>query len=317
MPRGPSPMLRRRRLGTDLRQLREAAGLTGEQVIARVGWASASKLSRLENGRSRPDLADVLDLLDAYGVRGAKREELIGLARDAGNTRGWLREYPVMTHRQRAYAELESSCIDIREYAPAIVPGLLQTNGYATVRIHSSLPLQEPETAKAADPDAEVRARLARQRILNREVDPPSYEAVLDEAALLGRGAPADVLREQLEHLCRLAQLPNVTLRVLPSGATIADSYLPHTGFSIYRFADSGDPDTVAVEALAYDIVLVEKADVARYATVFEWLKRAALSPEQSQAWLAEAAQRPVGPASRTAPRPRRGEPAAQHPDDQ
>ncbi len=76
---------------TALRRLRETAGLTGDQVIERIGWASASKLSRLENGRSRPDLGDVLDLLDLYGVDGESRNELIAITRDAGNTRAWLR----------------------------------------------------------------------------------------------------------------------------------------------------------------------------------------------------------------------------------
>src|SRR5262245_44591449 len=83
--RTPSPILRRRRLGSELRSRREAAGLTGDQVVSRIGWASASKLSRLENGRSRPDLGDVLDLLDLYGVSGAARDDLIAIARDAAN----------------------------------------------------------------------------------------------------------------------------------------------------------------------------------------------------------------------------------------
>lgn len=279
--------MRRRRLGAELRRLRELAGLTGDQVIARIGWASASKLSRLENGRSRPDLADVLDLLDLYGVSGPTRDELVAVARDAGNTRGWLRSYPVMTQRQRGYAELESGCTEIREYAYAIIPGLMQTPGYARVRILSSGPLQ---TADDHDPETEVAARLARQTILTRATEPPRYQVVLEEWALTGRAGPPDVLHEQLMHLCDLAELPNVSLQVLPRDATIAEWYLPHTPFSIYRFADPADPETVAVEGLASDLVLVEKPDVSRYTLVFEWLREAALSPEDSLAWLAEKA---------------------------
>ncbi|HET8680399.1 MAG TPA: helix-turn-helix transcriptional regulator, partial [Micromonosporaceae bacterium] len=287
MAPGPSPTVRRRRLGAELRRLREAAGLTGDQVIARIGWASASKLSRLENGRSRPDLADVLDLLDLYAVSGRRREELVAVARDAGNTRGWLRSYPVMTQRQRGYAELESGCADIREYAHSIIPGLLQTPGYARVRILSSGPLQP---ADGHDPETEVAARLARQAILTRAVDPPRYQVVLEESALTGRAGPPDVLHEQLSHLCHLAELPNVSLQVLPRDATIAEWYLPHTPFSIYRFADPGDPETVAVEGLASDLVLVEKPDVGRYTLVFEWLREAALPPADSLTWLTEKA---------------------------
>jgi transcriptional regulator with XRE-family HTH domain len=333
--RGHSPIVRRRRLGAELRRLREAVGLTGEQVIARVGWASASKLSRLENGRSRPDVADIFDLLDVYGVTGPERDALVAVARDAGN-RGWIREYAVMTDRQRKYAELESGCVHIREYAPAIVPGLLQTPGYTRVRIHSSRALAAHDATDPApsatrmrratrpspasrpgasvqslsgrgdrqvDPEAEVAARLARQAILTRAIDPPQYEAVLDEAALGPRGGPPDVIREQLTHLATLAQLPNVTLRVLPRDATIGEWYLPHTGFSLYRFADPADPETAAVEALANDLILTEKPDIARYTHVFTWLRAAALSPELSYNWLAGAAhEAPENAGRRSAP---------------
>jgi len=285
---GSSPTVRRRRLGTELRRLREAAGLTGDQVIARIGWASASKLSRLENGRSRPDLSDVLDLLDLYKVSGHERDELVAIARDAGNTRGWLRSYPVMTKRQRGYAELESACVDIREYATSSVPGLLQTAAYAEVRILSSLALRQVEaTEPAPATETEVAARVARQVILTRSTDPTRYEAVIEEGALAGRGGPPEVMRDQLRHLHQLASLPNVTLRVLPSNATIGDRYLPHTPFSIYRFADPADPETVAVEAVGSDLVSSETPSVRRYSMVFGWLREAALSAEESLAWLA------------------------------
>jgi hypothetical protein len=291
-------------------------------VIARVGWASASKLSRLENGRSRPDVADVMDLLDLYRVTGPEHEELVAIARDASN-RGWLREYSVMTQRQKGYAELESGCVDIREYAAAIVPGLLQTPGYARVRIMSSRQLQEPDGERTIDPEAEVAARLARQKILSRGLDPPEYEAVLAETALTANGGDPQVMRDQLAHLCRLAELPNVTLRVLLRDATVADFYLPHTAFSLYRFADPADPETVAVEALAHDLVLTEKPELTRYKIVFGWLRAAALAPEASLAWLRGAATTPPDPTvhngapdatvlnGRSAPRPRRSEPAS------
>jgi transcriptional regulator with XRE-family HTH domain len=297
---GSSPTVRRRRLGSELRRLREAAGLTGDQVIARVGWASASKLSRLENGRSRPDLADVLDLLDLYAVDGRARDELVSIARDAGNTRGWLRSYPVMTKRQRGYAELESGCVDIREYATASVPGLLQTAAYARVRILSSRALQQVDVAAPdwgdADPgpETEVAARVARQVILTRATDPTRYEAVIEESALTGRGGPVAVIREQLNHLCELAALTNLTLRVLPCNATIGDRYLPHTPFSIYRFADPADPETVAVEALGNDLVTTELPSVRRYSTVFGWLRDAALPADASLAWLSARVNAPI-----------------------
>ena len=294
-PVPPSPILRRRRLGAELRRLREAAGLTGDQVIDRVGWASASKLSRLENGRSRPDLRDVLDLLDIYGVSGPLREELATITGEAGDMRGWLRSYPVMTQHQRGYAELEAGCADIREYSPVIVPGLLQTPGYARVRIVSSRPLMtdpaDPERATTEDPETEVAARLARQSLLTRGTEPPRYTAVLEEATLGVRAGPPDVLRGQAAHLRKLATLPNVTIQVLLRETTIANWYLPHTAFSMYRFADPQDPETLAIEGLSTNLVLTDRDELRRYTTLFGMLQSAALSPEETLAWLADPAR--------------------------
>jgi transcriptional regulator with XRE-family HTH domain len=301
--RAPSPTVRRRRLGAELRRLREAAGLTGDQVVERVGWASSSKISRIENGRSRPGLADVLTLLDLYRVTGRDRDQLITIARDAGNTRAWLRAYPVMTKRQREYAELEAGCSEICEYGQLVVPGLLQAPGYARWRIlgaHGLGPTQAPRADEPAggaapppssggDIDTEVAARGARQGLLSRS-DPPRYEAVLEEWAFTARAGPPDVLADQLEHLCRLADLPHVTLRVLSPNAVLGDWYVPATSFSIYRFTDPDDPGTVAIEALGHDVLLSDNAALLQYLRVFDWLRDAARSPEDSRRWFADAA---------------------------
>lgn len=255
-------------------------------MIARVGWASASKLSRLENGRSRPDLGDVLDLLDLYGVGPQEREELVRVARDAGDVRRWLRSYPVMTQRQRRYAELEAGCAEIREYAPLVVPGLLQTPDYARVRIGAWHQLSSPESRRAEPAEAEVAARMARQSLLARAVDPPRYCAVVEEAALGLRAGPPDVVRGQLAHLADLAQLPNLTVQVLPREAVIGDWYLPHTGFSLYRFAHPQDPETLAIECQTTDVMLTDPEELECYAAVFRWLQAAALSPEDTLTWL-------------------------------
>jgi transcriptional regulator with XRE-family HTH domain len=287
VPAAPhSPIVRRRRLGIELRRLREQAGLTGEQVIARLGWASASKLSRLENGRSRPDLGDILDLLDLYAVDEPERERLVRVARDAGDVRRWLRAYPVMSQRQRRYAELEAGCAEIREYAPLIVPGLLQTPDYARARITSERALMADESGTADHPEAEVGARIARQFLLTRSIEPPQYAAVIDEAALGPQSGPPDVVRGQLARLAEVAVLPNVTVQVLPADAVIHNFYLPQTAFSLYRFADPEDPETVAIEGLATDLMLTDRTELDRYATVFRWLQEAALTPAETLNWL-------------------------------
>ncbi|MEU6075576.1 helix-turn-helix transcriptional regulator [Micromonospora sp. NPDC047074] len=296
-PAAPSPIMRRRRLGVELRRLREVAGLTGDQVIERIGWASASKLSRLENGRSRPDPDDVAVLLDVYGADRAQREELLGIAQEAGDIRGWLRNYPVMTQQQRSFAELESGCAEIREYNPVLVPGLLQTPSYTSLRIASARQVDEeagdPEAEE--DVDTEVRARAARQALLTRTADAPRYTAVLEEAALGGRAGPPEVLREQLVQLCELATLPNITLHVLPRDTQIGHLYLPPTAFSVYRFADPLDPETLAIEGGFTDVMSTEANTLNRYKVVFEWLRTAALSESDTLSWLIEATGRLPG----------------------
>ncbi len=285
--------MRRRRLGTDLRRLRETSGLTGEQVIAHVGWASASKLSRLENGRSRPDPDDVRALLELYGAGEKARTELLGIARDAGDMRGWLKKYSAMTPQQRIFAELEAGCAEIREYNPVLVPGLLQTQGYARLRIVSAQQVesgagdQEPSEA----PETEVAARLARQSLLDRS-NAPRYTAVLEEAALGRRAGPPEVLREQLRQLCDLAMLPHVSLHVLPRDTRIGDWYLPPTAFSIYLFADPLDPETLAIEGGFTNVMSTEANVLKRYKVVFEWMRSAALSESETIDWLVEASGR-------------------------
>jgi len=276
-----SPMVRRRRLGAELRTLRDRAGLTGDQVIERVGWASASKLSRIENGRTRPDLSDIFDLLDLYGVTGADREKLIAIGRDAANTRGWWRSFAELGHRQRGYAELEAGVVEIREYHQSLIPGLLQTADYARTRVLSVM-----EVYGDLDVEAEVAARQARQGLLTA-ADPPRYHAVIDEAALRRTVAPPDVTAAQLARLVELSALPAVTLRVLPMHARVGEYYVPHTSFSLYRFADPEDPDVVVLETLTSDLHLTDEEDVSRYRLLCDWLAAAALPPEESLTFLA------------------------------
>ncbi|MEU4334498.1 helix-turn-helix transcriptional regulator [Micromonospora lupini] len=299
-PAAPSPIMRRRRLGIELRSLREAAGLTGDQVIERIGWASASKLSRLENGRSRPDPQDVGVLLDLYGADAAARDELLGIAGEAGDMRGWLKNFPVMTQQQRSWAELEAGCAEISEYNPVLVPGLLQTAGYAKVRIVSARQVSEGagEPDPADEPETEVQARLARQLLLTREPHAPRYTAVLEEAALGRRAGPPEVLHEQLAQLCDLALLPNVTLHLLLRDTQIGDWYLPPTAFSLYRFADPLDPETLAIEGGFTDVMSTESITLNRYKVVFEWLCTAALDASDTLSWLIEATGRLTGATS-------------------
>ncbi|GGM38976.1 transcriptional regulator [Micromonospora sonchi] len=279
MPLPTSPVIRRARLGAELRQLRRREALTLEQVCDRLGWASTSKLSRIELGQSRPDLADVLDLLDAYQVPPPQRDALIIIARDAAVSRGWWKSLGEMGERQRAYAELEAGAASIVEYQPALVPGLLQIPAYARQRIAAGQ-LIDPEV----DIEADLRARAARHAVLRR-VEPPRYTALISEAACEPRGDSVEVWDAQLRHLIDLAELPHVMIRLLPAGTE--PQPLPLTAFSCYSFPDPADPRTVMLEALTTDVRLTTAADVDRYQRITDCLLEAALPAEETARVLA------------------------------
>ncbi|MBX7266031.1 helix-turn-helix domain-containing protein [Micromonospora sp. Llam7] len=279
MPLPTSPIIRRARLGAELRQLRRRDALTLEQVCERLGWASTSKLSRIELGQSRPDLADVLDLLDVYQVPPPQRDALIVIARDAATSRGWWKSLGEMSERQRTYAELEAGAAGIVEYQPAVVPGLLQTSAYARLRITAGQ-LLDP----AVDLEADLRARAARHAVLRR-VEPPRYTALITEVACEPAGDPVEVWRDQLRYLLELAALPHVTIRLLPLGAGPGPA--PLTPFSCYSFPDPADPRTVMLEALTTDVRLTTVVDVDRYEQIIACLLEAALPEEETVRVLA------------------------------
>ncbi|GAA1795085.1 helix-turn-helix transcriptional regulator [Luedemannella flava] len=279
MPVGHSPLFRRRRLGEELRDLREAKGLKLQALAAELGW-SHTKLSRLENAKVRPDVADVMDLLEALGVEPAQEQRLITLARQA-NQRGWWKAYAEMPQRQAGYAELEAGAREIWQYSLAFVPGLLQTEAYARVRF------ADREATAQFDTNDAVAGRQARQRILSAD-EAVNFTVVLDEALLRRVTAPADVWRGQLEHLVAAAGWPNVTVRVLPFGAELPHHAAALTGFSLYRFRDPNDPDVVCVETETSELQLGDEEDVARYRVMRDRLLTAALGPEDSIALIQE-----------------------------
>jgi hypothetical protein len=77
-----------------------------------------------------------------------------------------------------------------------------------------------------------------------------------------------------------------VTIRVLQNRSIVGPNFVPYTGFSIYHFTDPGDPQTVAIETLARELVLNDPNSVRRYVQVFDWLRESALDPDRSREWL-------------------------------
>ena len=174
--------IRHRRLAAELRQLRGRTGLTGDQVAVELGW-SASKVSRLEHGRTGFKLPDVEALLDLYEVQGLQRDELLALTRTTYK-KSWLEtESASLPTRFAAYVSTETEAETIWNWEPQIVPGLLQTEDYARSIFEA---WQSVVTMSPAEIQRRVGIRLERQNLLDR--DPPlNFFAVLDESVLTRR----------------------------------------------------------------------------------------------------------------------------------
>lgn len=271
MSRGPSPTVRRRRLAARLRELRENADLTIDEVGDKLE-CSASKISRIETGHVGVTPRDVRDMLEVYGVDDDEREALVQLAREA-RKKGWWHAYnEVFTG---SFVGLESDASFLHTHQALLVPGLLQTEAYTRAVIRAI----RPDSAED-DVELRVRARINRQKLITEESNPPEYWAVLDEAVLHRVVGGPEAMREQLKKLVELAALPNVTLQVVPfSAGAHAGMEAP---FLILGFPEQADPDVVYVENSTSGVYLEQPEDVHRYTLMFDHLRAAALKPDDT-----------------------------------
>lgn len=270
MPEARSPTLRRRELGALLRALRNAQGLTVEQVAERL-LCSPSKISRMETGQRGATLRDVRDLCEIYGVTDESRAAyLMELARES-KQQGWWQSYDL---DYATYVGLEEAAVSLRYFQSSIIPGILQTPAYARAMHEGGFQEYPPGRI-----DEHVDVRMRRKRLLTR--DPPlQVSVVLDEAVLYRVvGGPA-VMAEQLNHLAELAKLPSVTIQVIPFSAGAHPAM--DSMFDILDFGESATPSLVYVEGLMGLLYLERTQDISRYALVFELLHAAALTPKES-----------------------------------
>ncbi|MFJ9559906.1 helix-turn-helix domain-containing protein [Streptomyces fuscichromogenes] len=276
-----NPTVRRRRLGQELRRLRELKGMTAEEVAERL-LVSQSKISRLENGRRSISQRDVRDLCGVYEVEDQRVvESLMEMARDS-RQQGWWHAFGDIPYS--VYIGLETDAESLRVYEPQLVTGLLQTRAYAEALVQGAL----PETS-AADIEKRVQVRMRRQERITAEHNPLRLWVVLDEAALRRLVGSRLVMREQLEYLLEMSQQPHITVQVLPfeCGA--------HPGlngqYAILEFADAADSSVVYLEGVTSDLYLEKAHDVQKYAVMYEHLRAQSLNVEQSRQFIADAAK--------------------------
>ncbi|MFF8906617.1 helix-turn-helix domain-containing protein [Streptomyces olivaceoviridis] len=276
-----NPTVRRRRLGQELRRLRELKGMTAEEVAERL-LVSQSKISRLENGRRSISQRDVRDLCGVYEVEDQRIvDSLMEMARDS-RQQGWWHTFGDIPYS--VYIGLETDAESLRVYEPQLVTGLLQTRAYAEALVRGAL----PETS-TTEIEKRVQVRMRRQERITAQANPLRLWVVLDEAALKRVVGSRLVMREQLEHLIEMSQLPHVTVQVLPFDVGA------HPGlngqYAILEFADAADSSVVYLEGVTSDLYLEKAQDVQKYAVMYEHLRAQSLNVEASRKFITDVAK--------------------------
>ncbi len=266
-------------VGTHLRRLREAANITRDEAAQAI-QSSASKISRLELGRTGFKLRDLTGLLAFYGM--ADRDEcqtLLALAKQA-NTPGWWRaDSDALPGWLHPYLGLEQAATIIRTYEVQFVPGLLQTRGYASAVIETAPDRPFPELV-----DRRVEVRLRRQELLRRP-GPPRLWVVIEESALRRPVGGEVTMRAQLRHLIDMCELPHISIQVLPARASQVPPGVPVT---ILRFPEGELPDVVYMEHLFGATYLEKAVETEPCVHVVNRLGTAARPPRDTQEILSQ-----------------------------
>lgn len=273
-----SPTVPARRLGRELRRLREAMGKTQAEVAEWVGTPSTT-ISKIENAERNVPLPHLKLMLQLYEVDPAHGETLVQLAQQA-RERGWWADYGnVVPKWFIEYIGLESAASAVWTYEQEYVPGLLQTKGYTDAM---TVAATSPGTSESAEGFARVRA--TRQQRLSGEA-PMVLRTVLSEAVLHRTVGGPDVMREQVARLRDAISQPNITVQILPFSA---GAHPAMTGpFTMLRFPERS-MDMVYVELRGGAVYLERPVDVDTHEAIFERLSDLALSEDDTNSLLSE-----------------------------
>jgi transcriptional regulator with XRE-family HTH domain len=274
---GTGPTARRMILGTQLRRLRERAGISRAQAAWEIR-ASESKISRMELGRVGCKERDVVDLLTMYGVYDEdERAWAVEMVKQANEPGWWHRFNDLVPAWFENYIGLEAAAGRIRTYELLFVPGLLQTEAYArAVSARGNLDTYDENVERR------VALRMRRQKVLTAP-KPPRLWAVIDESVLQRPVGGVKVLKEQIGHLLETTELPHVSLQIVPFGLS---GYAAEGAFTLLQFAEPELPNVAYIEHGCGAIYLEKPDEIELYSRAFDRLTVDAETPERSRQLL-------------------------------
>jgi transcriptional regulator with XRE-family HTH domain len=262
---------RARFLGAELRDARTMADVTVRELARRLGIGHA-KVSLWENGKKIPKTEDVASYLTAIGVTGDERDRLLEMARLAEQPNWLLAGVPGIDAELGALMEFEKTAREITVWAPLLIPGLLQTGDYARAIMGNN-----------PSADTRVAMRLGRRDILTRR-HPVQFTAIVGDGVLREAITDPEVTSAQLEHLKRTAELPNVTVQIMPSQS----GYHPGLAgpFVLLEFPKA--KPIVHLEHHRASAFVFDDDDVTAFVEVAERLRGSAMNPEESAGFIAK-----------------------------
>ncbi|MBD3009158.1 helix-turn-helix transcriptional regulator [Streptomyces sp. 5-10] len=267
---------RRRQLGVMMRKLRARKGMTLEEAGRLVGISKAT-VSRYETQEGPVKWPIVDALCREYGASEAERKAVVGLAKDAKRQGWWTSFADSLPESMNLLFTLEDEAVREDHFACLYVPGLLQTRGYTEAVQHASeMRLSAEEIARLVD------LRMKRQEILSRP-KPPHLWAILDESVIRRVVGSREVMREQLSHLLRANESPDITLQVLPfaKGAHSA-------AMGSFVILGGAEPslDVVYVDIHVGSLFMEKDEELERYRVAFDYLRAQALDMASSSALI-------------------------------
>ncbi|HEU5426476.1 MAG TPA: helix-turn-helix transcriptional regulator [Actinocrinis sp.] len=263
---------RRKSLAEVLKELRVAAGLSGDRLAVRCAM-SQTKISRIETGKVLPSVIDVERILQALEVPEQVAHGLLDEARRANVDYASWRAYARigLWQKQTEIKALEAASSVVRQFLPAIPSGLLQTPDYARLTLTPAV-----KSGPARDVERAVHARLDRQEVLR---DPARrFVFLMPEHAVRWRRAPLAVMADQVRHMIQLSALPNVEIAIIPQDAEVLSA--PLNGFVLY------DDRLVVIELFSGEVVLRDPRDITHHDHLFEYFYEHALTGSEATALL-------------------------------
>ncbi|MFE9575666.1 DUF5753 domain-containing protein [Nocardia sp. NPDC006044] len=282
--------LPRRLLARELRRAREAASVSAEAARSAIG-VSKQTFWRMENGIPiRLNPLFIKRLCEIYQASTEMTQVLLTLT-DETKSKGWWHAFDSTIPKSFGlFVSLEDAAQHVVSYQTTFLPGMLQTDEYRRAMHwieHPNTPMSDVETS--------IEIATRRRARLTRTTNPLTLEVIIDETVLRRPAGCTDVMVDQLNHLAEAAQLPNVSVRIVPLskgayqgllvGMFVMLEFPPHST------AYLTEPPVVYVQGFTGDMYLERPEEISAYRIVCTDLKRLALDETASRALILDIAE--------------------------